>query len=1406
MKHFYFKKLFFSLCLLFATGILFSVRGGSITNKVTGPITSDKAEPQFATRESFVIFLDENGEAGLDPAEYNLGTIVADCEIVSITYDRTDFNCEDIGFHVIQVTATDCNGLSATTEADVEVRNEIIPKFLGRESFVIFLDENGKAELNPDQVNRDNISANCGIDRIELSQTEFDCEDVGFHEVTVTAFDKGTYSFSTTADVEVRNEIIPKFLGRESFVIFLDENGKAELNPDQVNRDNISANCGIDRIELSQTEFDCEDVGFHEVTVTAFDKGTYSFSTTADVEVRNEIIPKFVGRESFIIFLDENGRATLSPDQINRDNISANCGIDRIELSQTEFDCEDVGFHEVTVTAFDKGTYSFSTTADVEVRNEIIPKFLGRESFVIFLDENGKAELNPDQINRDNISANCGIDRIELSQTEFDCEDVGFHEVTVTAFDKGTYSFSTTADVEVRNEVIPKFVGRESFIIFLDENGKAELNPDQVNRDNISANCGIDRIELSQTEFDCEDVGFHEVTVTAFDKGTYSFSTTADVEVRNEIIPKFLGRESFVIFLDENGKAELNPDQVNRDNISANCGIDRIELSQTEFDCEDVGFHEVTVTAFDKGTYSFSTTADVEVRNEIQPRFFTRESFVITLDENGRAILSPDQYNRETISANCGIDRIEFDRTEFDCGDIGDNVIKVTAFDFGTFSFETEADVRIEDNLAPVITLIGDEIINLNLGEPYTESGASVEDNCSDAPLIIGGDVVDTNVPGTFSVTYEAVDESGNAATELTRTVNVIDNIPPVIIANDMTVFTRDDRCSAVVESYDLTITDESGIQARFLNFLEGTVFPTGVTEVSVFARDNAGNVSTDTFTVTVVDNVAPTIEVFDMQVFLDENGQGSLPDFSAPEVIFSDDFESDEVGRGQESLTNWNVTAGNVDVLTGVNRALPTTDIALALAGDINGAIESIESVTLTPGNYRLRVDYWGESGEEASFNVQIGEVLNDSITDFVNEFFEPAEFDFVVTEATTGTIRFTEFGWGNPNSGTIIDNVRLLRQPDFNVYDNCQVTGITASQSDFTCADIGVKPVTITVADAAGNMASVEIQVEVIDNIAPVAVAQNITVALGPDGTVTIDPRDVDGGSSDSCDLTFSLSKTTFTCADLSNGKKWGWKRGKKSKRTPKNQVTLTVTDASGNTSSATAIVKVVDNQGPVFSQEPITLYVSGRSWVRLTRAEVASRVSDNCGVRYFSVPRKRFSGGDEGLNEVKVKATDRSGNSSTGRILVNVVDISHLGRGATMCLNGKTIKVRSHQVQRWIRRGASLGSCNNLLPIAARPDNVDQQTILPETEPLVRLSAYPNPAKSLATITFSSTDAGRATLTIFNSGRPKPMLLFDQEIEANTNQKVTFDTNDLPVGVYILRLTTTEGIKTMKLLVRR
>lgn len=78
--------------------------------------------------------------------------------------------------------------------------------------------------------------------------------------------------------------------------------------------------------------------------------------------------------------------------------------------------------------------------------------------------------------------------------------------------------------------------------------------------------------------------------------------------------------------------------------------------------------------------------------------------------------------------------------------------------------------------------------------------------------------------------------------------------------------------------------------------------------------------------------------------------------------------------------------------------------------------------------------------------------------------------------------------------------------------------------------------------------------------DTESPLAVCKNTTVTL-VNGTASITAADIDGGSTDNCGIqTLSVSKSVFNCADIGS-----------------NTVVLTVTDASGNSSTCNAVVTV-------------------------------------------------------------------------------------------------------------------------------------------------------------------------------------------------------------------------------------
>jgi hypothetical protein len=78
------------------------------------------------------------------------------------------------------------------------------------------------------------------------------------------------------------------------------------------------------------------------------------------------------------------------------------------------------------------------------------------------------------------------------------------------------------------------------------------------------------------------------------------------------------------------------------------------------------------------------------------------------------------------------------------------------------------------DSLPPVIEIIGDNPMELQVGDTFTDPGATATD-MEDGDLtgsIVATDNVDTNVEGEYEANYEVTDSYGNTVTE-TRTVIV---------------------------------------------------------------------------------------------------------------------------------------------------------------------------------------------------------------------------------------------------------------------------------------------------------------------------------------------------------------------------------------------------------------------------------------------------------------------------------------------------------------------------------------------------------------------------------------------------------------------------------------------------------
>ncbi|HSS18843.1 MAG TPA: immunoglobulin-like domain-containing protein [Pyrinomonadaceae bacterium] len=118
---------------------------------------------------------------------------------------------------------------------------------------------------------------------------------------------------------------------------------------------------------------------------------------------------------------------------------------------------------------------------------------------------------------------------------------------------------------------------------------------------------------------------------------------------------------------------------------------------------------------------------------------------------------------------------------------LGPHSITLTVTSSGGGSDDDEVLVTIVDTVAPTITLNGANPLTVECHTSFVDPGATANDGCAGSFAATASGSVNVNVPGSYMINYNASDPSGNAATQVTRTVNVVDTTIPTITLNGQT-------------------------------------------------------------------------------------------------------------------------------------------------------------------------------------------------------------------------------------------------------------------------------------------------------------------------------------------------------------------------------------------------------------------------------------------------------------------------------------------------------------------------------------------------------------------------------------------------------------------------------------------
>ena len=291
------------------------------------------------------------------------------------------------------------------------------------------------------------------------------------------------------------------------------------------------------------------------------------------------------------------------------------------------------------------------------------------------------------------------------------------------------------------------------------------------------------------------------------------------------------------------------------------------------------GIYEVTVTAEDQYENKTTKTFKITVKDTTKPEITLNGSPTITLVKgqpyNELGATCTDNYD-----ATCNIVTTG---GPVDSNTLGKTIITYTATDAAGNTSTKTREVTIVMGNIPVITLVGNSPVNVELGDTYTDGGATAKD-AEDGDLtakIKKTGTVDTSKVGTYEISYDVTDSSGNEAPTVKRQIIVKDTKKPTIspVANtevdeknpitpiDIVVTDNDPQLTVSFVTTDANGNVTNGLPPDLTydpikKQITGTPKNIGVYQIAIHASDSSGNMAdAKNFTLTVKDKTAPRID-----------------------------------------------------------------------------------------------------------------------------------------------------------------------------------------------------------------------------------------------------------------------------------------------------------------------------------------------------------------------------------------------------------------------------------------------------------------------------------------------------------------------------------------------------------------
>jgi len=708
------------------------------------------------------------------PNVVTLTTATDNCPAITVTQSPAAGTVlTGAGVRTIVVTATDGGNNTATCNVQLNVNDTTNPTITCPSSVANVNVGGACTAIAPNVVALTTASDNCGTPVITQSPVAGSAIPLGANIFTLTATDVNN-NVSTCQVTVNAVDVTPPSITTCAPDRTLSRSGSCDqlvpnLTGDVVAVDNCTANPTVTQSPLAGTLITTDTV----VTLTVTDESNNSSNCTANLTLVDDSDPVITScAPPVTVNLNTNCQATV-PDLTAGVSSTDNCGVastTQLPIAGSTITADTI----VTLTVHDTSGNIATCQTNVTVTDVINPTIdTCPASRTLSRSATCSAQV-PDLVAETVASDNCTV--ADISQSPIAGTTITANTVvTITVTDGFGNTTTCTVNLTLVDDTAP--------VITLNGGANLAYLTGQIYTEQgatASDNCDASvTVTIGGDTVDNQTAGIYIVRYNAVDAaGNNAIEVTRQVTFTLNAPP--------VITITGSNPAVVE------------CHTSYTDAGATAFD-SDQG--DITGDMITTGTVDVNTVGDYPIEYKVTDNAFTTvsETRIVQVRDTTPPVVTI--IGATTVTHECHTAYTDLGATASDTcygnitpditvdnhvdeNAVGDYAVNYTVIDGSGNQTTVTRTVQVRDTTIPVLTLIGDNPVDHECGTVYADLGVFADDSCDGditALVVVNNPVDENSNTGTYTVTYNVNDVSGNPAAQITRTVNVRDTLRPVI-------------------------------------------------------------------------------------------------------------------------------------------------------------------------------------------------------------------------------------------------------------------------------------------------------------------------------------------------------------------------------------------------------------------------------------------------------------------------------------------------------------------------------------------------------------------------------------------------------------------------------------------------